>query len=210
MRRFILVSLLTVFTLGFVSCLDENFGVDSNAQISMNLYGSGYGWNGEKFSSSKGIFNNWDHPEFVIKNTGGFTLDLHRELGSEVGNSLKFYIYINNDYSPLELDKVYSLVLLGESMACVEFYDRGATKPLPGVGSVTEYVTRCYKAIDGYIKFTRAEEYGSDYKFSGEFSFCGRCEEFDDSIEVRNGTFENCRICVALGDGCNSDKVSGN
>ena len=210
MRRFILVSLLSVLALGFVSCLDEYMGLDSNAQISMNLYGSGYDWKGEKFSSSTGIFNDWNHPEFVIKNTGGFTLNLSRELGSEVGNRLQFHIYINNDYSPLELDRVYSLVLLGESMASVEFSDKGVTKPLPGGGTVTEYVTRCYKAVDGYIKFTRAEEYGDDYKFSGEFSFCGRCEEFDDSIEVRNGTFENCRICVALGDGCNSDKVSGN
>ncbi len=210
MRRFILVSFLSIFALGFVSCLDEHFGIDSNATISMNLYGSGYGWNGEKFSSSTGIFNDWNHPEFVIKDTGGFTLDLHRQLGSEAGSKLQFYIYINNDYAPLELDKVYSLVLLGESMACIDFYDQATTKPLPGGGSVTEYAPRRYKAIDGYIKFTRAEEYGDDYKFSGEFSFSGRCEEFDDSIEVRNGEFENCRICVALGEGCNSDKVSGN
>ncbi|MBO5716891.1 MAG: hypothetical protein J6R50_02070 [Alistipes sp.] len=210
MRKFILVSIVSMISLTFVSCSDEFWGIDSNATISMNLYGSGYGWRGEKFSSSTGIFNDMDHPEFVIKDSGGFTLDLYRYVTSEEGNSARLNIYINNSVSPLELDRVYSLVLLGDAMACLEFSERGATKPLPGGGSVTEYITRCYKALDGYVIFTRAEEYGSDYKFSGEFSFTGWCEELGDTVEVRNGKFEDCRICVSIGQDCNSDKVSGN
>ena len=193
--------------LGLASCSKDFasiIGIDADATIEMKLYGSNYNFNGEKFMSTAGYFTEYNHPEIVMKEDGGFTLDLYRELGSGKGNQLTFNLYINNDHSTLELKKVYSLVLLGDAQACIDIRERGDSQTLPGGGTVTEIITHCYRAIDGYIKFTKIEEYGSDYLFSGEFSFKGQCANDKDIVEVRNGKFTACRVCVSVDGKCHS------
>jgi hypothetical protein len=68
---------------------------------------------------------------------------------------------------------------------------------------VTDIIVHDYYAIDGWIIFREQEPYGhSGYLFSGEFSFRGRSEQ-DDTIELRKGTFTDCRVCWRGGKGCN-------
>ena len=96
---------------------------------------------------------------------------------------------------------MYSLTLLGKGRACVDFQERGATTTLPSGTTVTDIITLCYRAVDGYIIFTSREEYGEDYLLSGEFEFRGRTTDGDE-IEVRQGKFANCRICFATETEC--------
>lgn len=206
MRRFAHIIIVVCLALCGVSCKKDfasMLGIDADAPIEMRLYGSNYGWSGDKFSSNAGYFNNINHPEIVIKDDGGFTLDLHRDLESKSGNSLCFNIYINNRYSTFELDHVYSLVLVGDAMASIEFSEKGPSRPLPGGGTVTDIITHRYSAIDGYLIISSMEEYNDDFLISGEFSFRGRCDELDDIVEVRDGKFKDCRVCVSYGKGCN-------
>ena len=61
------------------------FGMDTDAPISVELSGSRYGFSSTLFSSNTGYFTELNHPEIVIREGGGFSFELYRELDSSVG-----------------------------------------------------------------------------------------------------------------------------
>lgn len=196
---------LAVAVFGMTSCFKDFgyiIGLDADAPMEATLYGSRYDWDGEKFSSEGGIFTYRNHPEIIVNRDGGFEFDLYRGLKSNTGKGATLYFYLDNFHSDFEVGKVYSLALLGENQACIDFQERGATTTLPSGATVTDIVTYCYKATDGYIIFTKREEYMNDYVMSGEFEFTGRTKDGDE-IEVRKGKFSNCRVCFRQDEGCN-------
>ena len=198
-----LAVLALLFTTGCKKDFYGIFGMDTDAPISVELSGSRYGFCSTLFSSNTGYFTDYNHPEIVIRQGGGFSFELYRELGSSVGIGATLDFDIDFEDSAFELDKVYTLIDVEGSRACISFKERGATTPLPGGGTVTDIVTHSYHAIDGWIIFHEQEPYGSSsYLFSGEFSFRGRSDE-GDTIEVRKGTFTDCRVCWQGGKGCN-------
>ena len=198
-----LAVLALLFTTGCKKDFYGIFGMDTDAPISVELSGSRYGFCSTLFSSNTGYFTDYNHPEIVIRQGGGFSFELYRELGSSVGIGATLDFDIDFEDSAFELDKVYTLIDVEGSRACISFKERGATTPLPGGGTVTDIVTHSYHAIDGWIIFHEQEPYGSSsYLFSGEFSFRGRSDE-GDTIELRKGTFTDCRVCWRGGKGCN-------
>lgn len=198
-----LAVLALLFTTGCKKDFYGIFGMDTDAPISVELSGSRYGFCSTLFSSNTGYFNDYNHPEIVIREGGGFSFELYRELGSSVGIGATLDFDIDFEDSAFELDKVYTLIDVEGSRACISFKERGATTPLPGGGAVTDIIAYDYHAIDGWIIFHEQEPYGSSsFLFSGEFSFRGRNDE-DDTIELRKGTFTDCRVCWQGGKGCN-------
>ena len=198
-----LAVLALLFTTGCKKDFYGIFGMDTDAPISVELSGSRYGFSSTLFSSNTGYFTDYNHPEIVIREGGGFSFELYRELGSSVGIGATLDFDIDFEDSAFELDKVYTLIDVEGSRACISFKERGATTPLPGGGAVTDIITYDYHAIDGWIIFHKQEPYGSSsFLFSGEFSFRGRSDE-GDTIEVRKGTFTDCRVCWQGGKGCN-------
>ena len=198
-----LAVLALLFTTGCKKDFYGIFGMDTDAPISVELSGSRYGFSSTLFSSTTGYFTDYNHPEIVIREGGGFSFELYRELGSSVGIGATLLFDIDFEDSAFELDKVYTLVDVEGSRACISFSERGATTPLPGGGAVTDIIAHNYHAIDGWIIFHEQEPYGSSsFLFSGEFSFRGRSDE-GDTIEVRKGTFTDCRVCWQGGKGCN-------
>ena len=195
--------LALLFTTGCKKDFYGIFGMDTDAPISVELSGSRYGFCSTLFSSNTGYFTDYNHPEIVIRQGGGFSFELYRELGSSVGIGATLDFDIDFEDSAFELDKVYTLIDVEGSRACISFKERGATTPLPGGGTVTDIIVHNYHAIDGWIIFHEQEPYGSSsFLFSGEFSFRGRSDE-GDTIEVRKGTFTDCRVCWRGGKGCN-------
>lgn len=199
-----LMALSLLLTVGCEKDFYNIFGVDTDAPISLECNGSRFDFSSTRFSSNTGNFKTYDHPEVRMHDDGGFGFDLHRTLDSGLGIQADLEFDIDYEDSPFELDKVYTLKDVNSSRAAIIFYERGASKPLPGGGTVTDINTYCYQAIDGWIIFREQEAYGSDYLLSGEFSFRGRTDEGDE-IVVRKGTFADCRICWADEDGCNND-----
>lgn len=198
-----LAVLALLFTTGCKKDFYGIFGMDTDAPISVELSGSRYGFCSTLFSSNTGYFTDYNHPEIVIRQGGGFSFELYRELGSSVGIGATLDFDIDFEDSAFELDKVYTLIDVEGSRACISFKERGATTPLPGGGAVTDIITYDYHAIDGWIIFREQEPYGSSsFLFSGEFSFRGRSDD-GDTIEVRKGTFTDCRVCWQGGKGCN-------
>ena len=198
-----LAVLALLFTTGCKKDFYGIFGMDTDAPISVELSGSRYDFCSTLFSSNTGYFTDYNHPEIVIRQGGGFSFELYRELGSSVGIGATLDFDIDFEDSAFELDKVYTLIDVEGSRACISFKERGATTPLPGGGAVTEIVAYNYHAIDGWIIFHEQEPYGSSsFLFSGEFSFRGRSDE-GDTIELRKGTFTDCRVCWRGGKGCN-------
>lgn len=198
-----LAVLALLFTTGCKKDFYGIFGMDTDAPISVELSGSRYGFSSTLFSSNTGYFTDYNHPEIVIRQGGGFSFELYRELGSSVGIGATLLFDIDFEDSAFELDKVYTLVDVEGSRACISFSERGATTPLPGGGTVTDIIAYDYHAIDGWIIFHEQEPYGSSsFLFSGEFSFRGRSDE-GDTIEVHKGTFTDCRVCWQGGKGCN-------
>ena len=198
-----LAVLALLFTTGCKKDFYGIFGMDTDAPISVELSGSRYDFCSTLFSSNTGYFTDYNHPEIVIRQGGGFSFELYRELSSSVGIGATLDFDIDFEDSAFELDKVYTLIDVEGSRACISFKERGATTPLPGGGTVTDIVTHSYHAIDGWIIFHEQEPYGSSsYLFSGEFSFRGRSDE-GDTIELRKGTFTDCRVCWRGGKGCN-------
>ena len=198
-----LAVLALLFTTGCKKDFYGIFGMDTDAPISVELSGSRYGFSSTLFSSNTGYFTDYNHPEIVIRQGGGFSFELYRELGSSVGIGATLLFDIDFEDSAFELDKVYTLIDVEGSRACISFKERGATTPLPGGGAVTDIITYDYHAIDGWIIFHEQEPYGSSsFLFSGEFSFRGRSDE-GDTIELRKGTFTDCRVCWQGGKGCN-------
>ena len=198
-----LAVLALLFTTGCKKDFYGIFGMDTDAPISVELSGSRYGFCSTLFSSNTGYFTDYNHPEIVIRQGGGFSFELYRELGSSVGIGATLLFDIDFEDSTFELDKVYTLIDVEGSRACISFKERGATTPLPGGGAVTDIIAYDYHAIDGWIIFHEQEPYGSSsFLFSGEFSFRGRNDE-GDTIEVRKGTFTDCRVCWQGGKGCN-------
>ena len=198
-----LAVLALLFTTGCKKDFYGIFGMDTDAPISVELSGSRYGFSSTLFSSNTGYFTDYNHPEIVIRQGGGFSFELYRELGSSVGIGATLLFDIDFEDSAFELDKVYTLIDVEGSRACISFKERGATTPLPGGGAVTDIITYDYHAIDGWIIFHEQEPYGSSsFLFSGEFSFRGRSEQ-GDTIELRKGTFTDCRVCWRGGKGCN-------
>ena len=195
--------LALLFTTGCKKDFYGIFGMDTDAPISVELSGSRYDFCSTLFSSNTGYFTDYNHPEIVIRQGGGFSFELYRELGSSVGIGATLDFDIDFEDSAFELDKVYTLIDVEGSRACISFKERGATTPLPGGGAVTDIIAYDYHAIDGWIIFHEQEPYGSSsFLFSGEFSFRGRNDE-GDTIEVRKGTFTDCRVCWQGGKGCN-------
>lgn len=198
-----LAVLALLFTTGCKKDFYGIFGMDTDAPISVELSGSRYGFCSTLFSSNTGYFTDYNHPEIVIRQGGGFSFELYRELGSSVGIGATLDFDIDFEDSAFELDKVYTLIDVEGSRACISFKERGATTPLPGGGTVTDIIVHNYHAIDGWIIFHEQEPYGSSsFLFSGEFSFRGRSEQ-GDTIELRKGTFTDCRVCWRGGKGCN-------
>lgn len=198
-----LAVLALLFTTGCKKDFYGIFGMDTDAPISVELSGSRYGFSSTLFSSNTGYFTDYNHPEIVIRQGGGFSFELYRKLGSSVGIGATLDFDIDFEDSAFELDKVYTLIDVEGSRACISFKERGATTPLPGGGTVTDIIAYDYHAIDGWIIFHEQEPYGSSsFLFSGEFSFRGRSDD-GDTIEVRKGTFTDCRVCWQGGKGCN-------
>ena len=198
-----LAVLALLFTTGCKKDFYGIFGMDTDAPISVELSGSRYGFSSTLFSSNTGYFTDYNHPEIVIRQGGGFSFELYRELGSSVGIGATLDFDIDFEDSAFELDKVYTLIDVEGSRACISFKERGATTPLPGGGAVADIIAYDYHAIDGWIIFHEQEPYGSSsFLFSGEFSFRGRSDE-GDTIELRKGTFTDCRVCWQGGKGCN-------
>jgi hypothetical protein len=206
MRRLLLYLVASLLLLTAVGCQKDIyniFGIDTDAPISLECNGSRFDFSSTRFSSNTGNFKTYDHPEVRMHDDGGFGFDLHRTLDSGLGIQADLEFYIDYEDSPFELDKVYTLIDVEGSRACISFREQGASIPLPGGGTVTDIVTHSYHAIDGWIIFREQEPYGSsDCLFSGEFSFRGRSEQ-DDTIELRKGTFTDCRVCWRGGKGCN-------
>ena len=203
LRLYCLIALSPLLMVGCEKDFYSIFGVDTNAPRSVELSGSRYDFHSTLFSSNTGYFTDHNHPEIVIREGGGFSFELYRELDSSVGIGATLLFDIDFEDSAFELDKVYTLVDVEGSRACISFSERGATTPLPGGGTVTDIIAHNYHAIDGWIIFREQEPYGSSgYLFSGEFSFRGRSEQ-DDTIELRKGTFTDCRVCWQSGKGCN-------
>ena len=203
------ITFLASLLLSLTAC-EKDFGsligLDADAPIECRLSGSNYKWRGEKFSSDGGIYTSNNHPEIVMKDDGGFSLELYRNLVSKNGNEATLYLYINNS-KPFKLNETYSLVLLGKGMACIDFREQGATTTLPSGGTVTDIITHCYKATDGYLKITKMEPYAGDYLISGEFRFKGKCVTDGDVLEVTKGKFNNCRVCISYGSDCHGNEV---
>lgn len=198
-----LMALSLLLTVGCEKDFYGIFGVDADAPITVELSGSRYDFRSTLFSSNAGYFTHNNHPEIIIREGGGFSFELYRELSSSVGMGATLDFDIDFEDSTFELDKVYTLIDVEGSRACISFSEQGASTPLPGGGTVTDIVTHSYHAIDGWIIFREQEPYGdSGYLFSGEFSFRGRSEQ-GDTIELRKGTFTNCRVCWRGGKGCN-------
>jgi hypothetical protein len=209
MKAITYITLLASLILGLTSCEKDIYsiaGIDADAPIELRLNGSNYGWNNEKFTSDAGIYTSYNHPEIVMKDGGGFTFELDRSLVSDKGNEAELHIYINNSKT-FKLNEVYSLVLLGDGMACIDIFERGATQTLPSGGTVTDIITHCYKATDGYLKITKMEPYAGDYLISGEFRFKGKCVTDGDVLEVTKGKFNNCRVCISYGSDCHGNEV---
>ena len=148
-----LAVLALLFTTGCKKDFYGIFGMDTDAPISVELSGSRYGFSSTLFSSNTGYFNDYNHPEIVIREGGGFSFELYRELGSSVGIGATLLFDIDFEDSAFELDKVYTLVDVESSRACISFKERGATTPLPGGGAVTDIIVHDYHAIDGWIIF---------------------------------------------------------
>ena len=206
MRRITHILSAVTLLLGIVSCEKDFFsviGLDAAAPIECKLSGSNYNLRDKKFSSDGGIYTSNNHPEIVIREGGGFSFELYRELSSSVGMGATLDFDIDFEDSAFELDKVYTLIDVEGSRACISFREQGASTPLPGGGTVTDIIVHDYHAIDGWIIFREQQPYGSSgYLFSGEFSFRGRSEQ-GDTIELRKGTFTDCRVCWQGGKGCN-------
>jgi hypothetical protein len=199
MKALFKISLVTLLVLTLTSCAKDFayiIGIDADAPISFTLHGSRYDWRGEMFKSDAGIFTHNNHPEIIIDDECGFELDLYRVLTTESGKAATLYFYLENLHSELEVGKVYSLTLLGKGRACVDFQEYGKTETLPSGTTVTDILTYCYRAIDGYIVFNSIEVYGGDCLISGEFEFTGMSEE-GDQLELRNGKFKDCRVSVS-------------
>lgn len=196
--------LLVVAVLMSVSCRKDIFsisGVDADANISMELSGSRFGFYNEKLSSDVGYFTSYNHPEIVVGDGGGFEFDLYREMGSVDGAAATIYFNVSSDELPFMLDQSYPLFENGESQARIEFLEYGEKRPIDGGGYISNGTIYSYKAVDGYILFTSMEEYGDDYLLGGEFSFKGR-NESGDEIEVKSGKFSGCRVCLSYGESC--------
>ena len=208
MRRGILYMVLAVAVLGMTSCAKDFgyiFGRDVDAPISMELNGSRYEWNEELFSSDTGIYTHGNHPDLVIHDGGGFSFELRRVLSCDSRQDAELRLHIENDYSNFELNRVYSLTLVGNAFAAVSFREQGATQTLPSGGTVTDIITYTYDATEGYILFTEMERYSEDsYLLSGEFSFKG-VDSDGDELEVSNGKFADCCIHVSHGDRCDGN-----
>jgi hypothetical protein len=197
------MALSLLLTVGCEKDFYSIFGVDADAPITVELSGSCYDFRSTLFSSNAGYFTDRNHPEIVIREGGGFSFELYRELSSSVGMGATLDFDIDFEDSTFELNKVYTLIDVEGSRACISFREQGASTPLPGGGTVTDIIVHDYYAIDGWIIFREQEPYGhSGYLFSGEFSFRGRSEQ-DDTIELRKGTFTDCRVCWRGGKGCN-------
>lgn len=187
-----------------VSCRKDIFsisGVDADANISMELSGSRFGFYNEKLSSDVGYFTSYNHPEIVVKDDGGFEFSLYREMGTVDGVIATLYFNMSSEDVPFMWDESYSLFIDGESQARIEFLEYGEQRPIDGGGYVSEGKTYSYEAVDGYILFTAMEQYGDDYLLGGEFRFKGRSESGDE-IEVKSGKFSDCRVCLSYGESC--------
>lgn len=199
-RTILAVSLL----LAMVSCAKDFysiFGLDVDAPISAKLSGSRYEWDEEIFSSSGGYYSEHNHPDLILHEDGGFTFELGRSLVCDDGKDAYLSLYVEDEDSPYELDRVYSLVILGESRATITFNELNETHKLPSGAVVSNYIAYRYEAADGYLIFTKQEEYGTSYLLSGEFRFRGVSEDGDE-IFVEQGTFKNCRVHALHGDNC--------
>ena len=163
MRRVTHILFTVILLLGLVSC-EKDFssiiGIDAAAPIAMKLSGSNYNWKNEKFSSDGGIFTTNNHPEIVMKDNGGFTLELDRWVTSKNNAEAELNLYINID-KPFKENEVYSLA----DMACIDFHERGATTTLPSGGTVTDIIIHCYRATEGYIKITKINRIIINYIF---------------------------------------------
>ena len=177
------------------------FGMDVDAPISVELSGSRYEWDNELFTSDSGYFSHYNHPDLVLHDDGGFSFELNRALGSEVGKNADLWISVEDEDSPYELNRVYSLIILGESRASITFSERGESYTMPNGTVVTDIIHHTYYATDGYLIFTEQSEYSGDYILSGEFRFKGVSEDGDE-IYVERGTFANCRIHKSHGADC--------
>ena len=205
MRRITHILSVVTLLLGIVSCEKDFFsviGLDAAAPIECKLSGSNYNLRDKKFSSDGGVYTSNNHPEIVMKDDGGFSLELYRNLVSKNGNEATLYLYINNS-KPFKLNETYNLA----DMACIDFREQGATTTLPSGGTVTDIITHCYRATEGTFRITKMETYGSDHLISGEFQFKAKCGAHGDTLEVKSGKFSNCRIHISYGTDCNGNKV---
>lgn len=177
------------------------YGVDADAPITAELTGSYIDYQSEKVSSESGIFSQNNHPEVIFNSDGSFDFELCRTLSDEHDRGVTLSFYIRGETSVFELDKVYSLIELGEARACVDLERCTGYEEMDSGTKIIYYETVCYKAVDGYIKFTKQEPYGSHNLMSGEFRFTAR-DEYGTELNVDKGRFSNCRVCFANEDGC--------
>lgn len=201
MRRLFAIAISLILLTSCAKDFYTIFGLDVDAPISAKLSGSRYEWDEELFSSSGGYYSEGNHPDLILHEDGGFTFEMGRSLVCEDGKDAYLSLYIEDEDSPYELNKVYSLIILGNSRASITFNELNETHTLPSGTTVSDYIAYRYEAVDGYIVFTKQEDSGTGYLLSGRFRFRGVSEDGDE-IFVEKGTFTDCRVHESHGDNC--------
>ena len=85
MRRLFAIAISLILLTSCAKDFYYIFGMDVDAPISVELSGSRYEWDNELFTSDSGYYSHYNHPDLVLHDDGGFSFELNRGLGSEVG-----------------------------------------------------------------------------------------------------------------------------
>ena len=181
-----------LFTLALVAILamacterewDLAHGYDSSSYISALITGTSENYDNKRFMSDTGRFTDESHPEFRMHDDGTFSFDLGRMLYTKKGEMVWINFHWENLDGKITLDKVYSLMVIGDSRATL----KSASKE--------------YKATNGWIEFTSKRVYDGGMLYSGEFWFEAIAED-GTKVTVTDGSIIDCRICIADDYGC--------
>ncbi len=192
MKRLYYIVIVAFIAIVGASCTEREYslehGYDIKSYISANVSGTVDQYSKLHFFSDTGVYSDYYHPEFRMHDDGTFSFDLKRRLTGK-NNSLGDLKFVwDNVNGTIELDKVYSLKVVGESRASF-----GMT--------LSDNIYREYHATDGWIVFTSKRVYSDGLLYTGEFRFEGVAED-GDRMSVTDGYIIDCRICVADDYGC--------
>ena len=184
MKRLFTLILVAMFAM---ACTEREWdlrcGYDSSSYISATVTGTSEKFENLRFMSEVGQFNDGYHPEFTMHDDGTFSFELSRSLSTKSGQSVWLNFQWDNLEGKITLDKVYSLMVVGDSRATL----RAAS--------------RTYNATNGWIVFTSKRVYAGGMLYSGEFCFEAEAED-GTKVSVTNGNITDCRVCIADDYGC--------